>query len=275
MTGPVSDHYNRADLLSRIERAIGELGRSPDTVSIDELAPVEEFHIGARAATVALLPGLKLTEDMTALDVGCGTGGVSRFAAHRYGCKVEGIDLTPGFIEAGKAINAWLKLSTKVHLRCASALDMSFEDDMFDAAWMFHVGMNIGEKRELFTGVFRTLKPGGRFLVYDIMRGEDETSDLVFPLPWASSAEISHVRTQDDYETALGAAGFAIDKTVARHDLAGPFFDRVEANKGKPPPPLSTASLMGENAAEKIANLNAAYRSGKIVPVEILARKPE
>ena len=274
MTGPVSDHYNRADLLSRIERAIGTLDRTPDTVSIDELAPLEEFHVGGRAATVALLPDLKLTEETHALDVGCGTGGVSRFAAHRYGCEVDGIDLTPGFISAGKAISSWLKLSSKVHLHCASALHMPFEDETFDAAWMFHVGMNIREKRELFAQVFRTLKPDASFLVYDIMRGEDDASDLVYPLPWASDSAISHVRTPDEYEAALEAAGFAIDKVRPRHDLADPFFDRVKANAGKPPPPVSTGALMGDDAAAKIANLHACYRAKKVVPVQILARKP-
>lgn len=273
MTGPVSDHYNRADLLSRIERAIGSIDRSPDTITLDELAPIEEFHIGGRSATVALLPSLKLDEDSLALDVGCGTGGVARFAAHRFGCRVDAVDLTPGFIAAGKAITSWVNLSSKIHFHCQSALDLPFEDGLFDAAWMFHVGMNIKEKRELFGGVRRTLKPGARFLVYDIMRGEDTETPLTYPMPWASSEEISFVRTRDDYESALETSGFAIEIARPRHDIADRFFERVAENAGKPPSALSTATLMGDDAGEKIANLHAAYRKKQVVPVEIIARK--
>lgn len=274
MSGAVSDHYNRPDLLARIERAIGEAGRSPDTVTADDLAPIEEFHIGGRAATIALLPSLKLDADTRALDVGCGTGGVARFAAHRYGCKVDGVDLTANFIETGKTISSWLNLTSKVWLHRASALDMPFEADHFAAAWMFHVAMNIEDKRSLFAEVFRVLKPGSRFLVYDVMRGEDEESPLSFPLPWANEAAISFVRSPDVYEEHLEAAGFAIEKTEPRHDIAERFFEAVDAEASEPLQPLSLATLMGEGAREKVANLRAAYKARQILPAEILARKP-
>ena len=75
MSGPVSDHYNSVDLLSRIERAIGEIGRTPDTVTIEEIAPLEDFHIGGRAATAALQPRLELTEAMRARDLAAAQAG--------------------------------------------------------------------------------------------------------------------------------------------------------------------------------------------------------
>ncbi|MEQ9317135.1 MAG: methyltransferase domain-containing protein, partial [Henriciella sp.] len=115
MTGPVSDHYNEPGLLARIEKAIGSIDRTPDTITIEDIAPLEEFHIGGRAATAALIPGLEIQEDHRVLDIGCGTGGVARYVANRYGCKVDGIDLTTSFIEAGQTISSWLSLSAKVH----------------------------------------------------------------------------------------------------------------------------------------------------------------
>ncbi|MGB3626099.1 MAG: class I SAM-dependent methyltransferase [Henriciella sp.] len=274
MTEAVSDHYNEPDLLARIERAIGAIDRTPDTITIEEMAPLEAFHIGGRAATAALIPGLEIEESDGVLDIGCGTGGVARYVAHRYGCHVDGVDLTRNFIEAGKTISSWLNLTRKVRLHCDSALSMPFEEEIFDAAYMFHVGMNIAEKGELFSEVKRVLKPGGRLLVYDIMRAGDETTPLSFPLPWASEPGASHVRAAERYETHLEQAGFTIHHIKPRRDLADPFFDRLEENKGKPPPALGTATLMGRTAPEKIANLLAAYRKDQIVPVEILARKP-
>ena len=274
MSGPVSDHYNRPDLLSRIEKALGEAGSSPDEATLDLLAPVEEFHIGGRMATEALLPALDIREGERALDAGCGTGGTSRYVAHTHGCKVDGVDLTASFIETGRTITSWLKLDRLVRLHHESALAMPFEDGTFDAGWMFHVGMNIETKRELFAEIFRVMKPGGRFLVYDIMRGEDETGSLSFPVPWAGSEETSFVSTSDVYEEAMEAAGFAISRTQPRHDIAERFFEQLAAQARKPAPPLSLAMVMGETAKDKVANMRANYQAGRIVPVEILCRKP-
>ncbi|WP_300394762.1 methyltransferase domain-containing protein [Henriciella sp.] len=274
MSGPVSDHYNRPDLLTRIEKALGEMELCPETVTLDALAPVEEFHVGGRMATDLLLPELEIREEEHALDVGCGTGGTSRHAAHRYGCHVDGIDLTGNFIETGKAITSWVKLGSLVQLHHESALDMPFKDELFDVAWMFHVGMNIETKRELFAEVFRVLKPGGRFLVYDIMRGEDETTPLTFPVPWAGDPSTSFVRSADRYEEHLEAAGFAISKTEARHDIASRFFEHLDRQAGQPSSPMSLAMVMGETAKEKSANLRANYEAGRIVPTAILCRKP-
>ncbi len=274
MSGPVSDHYNQADLLARIERALGELGRTPDTVTADDLAGIEEFHIGGRAATVSLISALELEEGHTVLDVGCGTGGTARFVAARSGARVEGVDLTPSFIETGKTLTSWLNLTSRVHLHLKSAVDTGFDDASFDAAYMFHVGMNIEDKRALFCEIARVLKPGGRFLVYDIMTGETAEAPLAFPLPWSSLPETSFLCTADTYERHLEAAGLAIEVTRPRHDIGDRFFDQIEANAGTPPAPLSIGALMGENAADKVANLREAYRAGRVMPVHILAHKP-
>ena len=66
------------------------------------------------------------------------------------GCRVTGVDLTAEFVDTGGALCDWLGLADRVRLRCASALDMPFEDAAFTAAYMMHVGMNIAEKTALF-----------------------------------------------------------------------------------------------------------------------------
>lgn len=275
MDDPITDHYDRPDLIVRIETALAEIGASPQTVTAGQLAPIEEFHVGGRAATEALFRELDVKPVERALDIGCGTGGTSRFAAANCGCVVEGLDLTDSFIRAGRTLNGWLKLDNKVHLHHASALDMPFEAGRFDVAWMFHVGMNIPARDVLFGEAFRVLKPGARLLVYDLMRGEDETSPLSFPVPWSGTPDTSFVAPPREYEAAAQAAGFRVDRMAPRRDLADAFFAHAAAQAGKPRPPVSIALLMGETAPDKFANLKRNYETGRILPVAMFCSKPQ
>lgn len=72
------DHYGGGDLLAAIEAGLAQLGKTSLTVTVEDLAPVDEFHIGGRSATVELCERLDVGPDMELLDVGCGIGGPVR-----------------------------------------------------------------------------------------------------------------------------------------------------------------------------------------------------
>ena len=40
----IADHYTRGDLLQAIAAAVEASGKSTDTMTVDDLAPVDEFH---------------------------------------------------------------------------------------------------------------------------------------------------------------------------------------------------------------------------------------
>ena len=85
----VSEHYTHGDLLNPIHAALAKLGKTVDSVTIEDLAPVDEFHIGGRQATEHLLSQLNFSEQDHILDVGCGLGGASRFVANKYNNRVS------------------------------------------------------------------------------------------------------------------------------------------------------------------------------------------
>ena len=140
MTTPVEHHYTRGNLLAAIETGLRASGKSPDTVGVEDLAPVDEFHIGGRPATEALLAQLELSPETRALDVGCGMGGSARFAHARFGCRVSGVDLTREFIEVARALSDWVGFGNALDFHCASALETPFDTQRFDAAFQLHVG---------------------------------------------------------------------------------------------------------------------------------------
>lgn len=71
----VSEHYTHGDLLKSIQAALAKLGKTVDSVTIEDLAPVDEFHIGGRQATEHFISQLNVSEQDHILDVGCGLGG--------------------------------------------------------------------------------------------------------------------------------------------------------------------------------------------------------
>ena len=153
MQDNVAAHYTHGQLLERIRSGLEAIGKTPGTVTVDDLAPVDEFHIGGRQASEDFISQLQLSADDHTLDVGCGIGGTSRFVANFFGCRVTGIDLTPEFVSTGQTLCDWVGLSGQVELHQGDATAMPFTDESFDAAFMLHVGMNIANKGELFAEV--------------------------------------------------------------------------------------------------------------------------
>lgn len=266
----IADHYGNRDVLGMIEAGLARTGVSIERLTIDDLAPADELHVGGRLATEAFLGQLGYRADQHVLDVGCGMGGPARFAASRYGCRVTGIDLTAAFVTAGAALSRWVGLDTLVTLRQGSALAMPFDDAAFDAAHMMHVGMNIADKGALFAEVHRVLRAGAVFGVYDVM--VVGPGALTFPVPWSTVPETSAVADPDAYRAALDGAGFEILATRERRDLAQVFVERARGAPAEAPP-LGPRLSMGEDAPVKIANLVVALESGHLAPVEIIARK--
>ena len=267
----VAVHYGRNDLFSAIAAALAAAGRDMAALTPADLAPVDEFHIGGRPATVHFADRLDFAAGAHLLDIGCGIGGASRYFAAERGCRVTGIDLTAAYCETAQRLAACTGLSGLTDYRQASALDLPFAAASFDGAYMLHVGMNIADKPRLFGEVRRVLRPGARFGIYDVLQGPGGPPH--FPVPWAAGPATSFLVTSDAQQTLLRAAGFEIVATEDRSDFARSFMQAARqrmATGGTPP--LGQHLLMGADAPAKIANLARSLEEGRIAPVEMVAR---
>lgn len=269
----VSNHYTHGSLLDAIRAGVEGLGKSLDTVSVHDLGPVEEFHIGGRVATESFLEQLDLSSDDNVLDVGCGLGGASRFVAQRYGSRVTGIDLTLEYIETGRVLCSWVGLEHRIALDQGSATAMSYSDGTFDKAYMMHVGMNIADKQLLISELYRVLRPRGYLGIYDVMRVGD--GDLTFPVPWATTADANAVASLDEYKNELKAVGFQVIAERNRREFALDFFAGLQANTAaaEGPPPLGLHILMGETAPMKVKNMIENISENRLAPIELIAEK--
>jgi len=269
----VAAHYTHGGLLDAIRAGVEKLGKTPESVTVDDLAAVDEFHIGGRQASADFLGQLHLTADDQVLDIGCGLGGPARFVASQYRSRVTGIDLTNEYVETGNALCTWVGLGDRIALHQGSALSMPFANGEFTGGYMLHVGMNIEDKIRLCAEVYRVLQPGALFGIYDVMRIGD--GDLVYPVPWATTAETSFVARPEQYRQALLAAGFTVLAERNRLEFAIAFFEQLRArtSAASGPPPLGLHILMGSSAAPKVQNMIANVAGGRLAPVELIARK--
>lgn len=269
----VATHYTHGALLRAILDGVQRLGKSLDTVTVEDLGPVDEFHIGGRVATKSFLDQLDIAADDLVLDIGCGLGGASRFAAQQYGCRVTGVDLTHEYVTTGTALCSWVGLNDRITLEQGDAIATSFADDAFDKSYMMHVGMNIANKQALAFELHRVLRPGGRLGIYDVMRVGD--GDLRFPVPWATTPGESEVSSPEEYRAVLETAGLRV---IAERDMSAfalEFFSQLQAKAGSAggPPPLGLHILMGETASEKIKNMIENISQNHIAPVELIAER--
>jgi ubiquinone/menaquinone biosynthesis C-methylase UbiE len=268
----VARHYSHGSLEAAIRAGLKSLGRVDAEVTPEDLAGIDEFHIGGHEATADLGDKLELGSGATLLDIGSGLGGPARFFARRYGCRVTGVDLTPEYVEVASKLTQLLGLSEQVEFHVGNAVDLPFGDGSFDRATLLHVGMNIPDKERLFGEVYRVLNSAGMFAVYDVMRTGD--AEIAYPVPWAATDATSFVETPETYRRSLAAAGFEILSKRDRRDSGIAFFNRMRARIAESgPPPLGLHILMGEDAPTKLSNMLANIEQRLISPVEMICRK--
>jgi ubiquinone/menaquinone biosynthesis C-methylase UbiE len=269
----VAQHYTHGSLERAILDALTASGKDLDDLAPADLAPVDEFHIGGRQATIDLADQLEIRPGQHLLDVGSGLGGASRYFAREHGCRVTGIDLTSEYVSTAELLAKLVRLENQVSYRHGSALNLPFAPASFDGAYMLHVGMNIEDKARLLAEVRQVLKPGGVFGIYDVTREHGE-GELSFPVPWASSADTSFVESANTYRRLLEGVGFVIQKQRSRAEFAKAFFRhmRARAAQNGEQPTLGLQILMGAAAPLKVANMIENLERGLIAPTEIIAR---
>ncbi|MEM7121051.1 MAG: methyltransferase domain-containing protein [Pseudomonadota bacterium] len=273
MTKNVANHYTSGDLFDRIMAALKDDGADPDQPTIAALAPYDQFHGRGLEATEDVASLLSLMASDHVLDVGSGIGGPARFMADRFGCRVTGIDLTPVFCDVARWLTTRLGMDDRVSIEIGDALAMPFADASFDAAYSMNVSMNIADKDGLYAELARVLKPGARLVLSEFARGDGPEPE--YPLPWARTAETSILATFEATRSGLEGAGFVI---VQARDTAAESKDfgarsKALVERGKKPPHRSVPLVHGEAAAVMMANSSRAVAEGRILPIEILARK--
>jgi ubiquinone/menaquinone biosynthesis C-methylase UbiE len=253
MNSAVETHYGIPNLAGRIAASLRGAGKDLDRLTTDDLAPIDEFHIRGRQATIELAKRMEISAGSHVLDIGSGLGGPARTVAKMYGCQVTGIDLSPEFCDVASEIARWVGLSDKVTFSCGDATDLPYAAATFDAAMTLHVSMNIAAKDRLYAGAHRVLKAGRTFSVYDILQGEG--GEVLYPVPWARDRSISHLATPDQMRSLLRGAGFRIEAEDDSTEASEAWFEGAAAQMAASSvPPVGLRQFLGSDAPQMTSN---------------------
>ena len=200
----IADHWADRDVYGLIVSALERASMSLDSLTVDNLAPVDHFHARGFPATVDLADRLPVEPGDHVLDIGCGVGGPARYFAQRFGCMVSGIDITAPFVEAANKLTALLDMGDRVFIEQGDGERLPYDDDSFDGAYAQHVTMNVADRPRLFGAAWRVLKPGGYFALTE--HGLGPVGSPHHPLPWSEDGTGEYLVTPSETRELLAKA---------------------------------------------------------------------
>ncbi|MBK9021234.1 MAG: methyltransferase domain-containing protein [Sulfuritalea sp.] len=150
-----------------IERLIARLeGRAKDVV-FTRLFDKYAGHIS---------PG----ESAHVLEVGCGTGAMTRSLARRgdFSGRAVGVDQSHPFIEAARRFAAEHGVGDRVDFRVGDAHDLDFPDATFDAAFAHTLISHVTDPQAVLREMVRVVRPGGIVAIFD-----GDYSSMTYAMP--------------------------------------------------------------------------------------------
>jgi ubiquinone/menaquinone biosynthesis C-methylase UbiE len=268
----VEAHYAHGNLEGAILDALVAAGKDPGTLKAEDLAPIDEFHVRGRKATLEFARDVGFEKEMQVLDVGSGIGGASRFIAQEFGCHVTGLDLSAEYCRVAAGLTQRLGLDARVTFRQGNAVDIPFPDASFDIVWTQHAAMNIPDKTRLYREIWRVIRPGGKLAVYDVLAGPG--GDPYFPVPWAREPATSFLVTSRQLLDIITETGFEVLVWRNVTDECRSWFRHMQEKMRKDSPPLGLHLLLGPEFRRMAHNQFLNLEEDRIALIEAVVRRP-
>jgi len=196
-THPINEDEILAKLAAR--------GTNLDTLTEDELKDFDQDHYGGVQVVDVLAAKAGIRREHHVLDVCSGMGGPARWIAHRYGCRVTGLDFTESRVEAAMRLTRRVRLDHIVDFIHGDATAMPLPDSRYDVLIGQESWLHILDKAALIQQCARVVRTNGTIAFTDIVRRDQLTRGEEERL--AAEMHAPAIAATERYEELLASNG--------------------------------------------------------------------
>ena len=142
------------------------------------------------------------------LDVGSGYGASARFLAAERGCRVHGVNISERENELARERNRQAGLDEAVTIEHGDFHDLPYEDERFDIVWSQESLLHGVDKSRILDECRRVLRPGGRFVLSDLLVRRHVSEEERAPIYARVKAPV--MWDLDEYADAISETGLQV-----------------------------------------------------------------
>ncbi len=175
------------------------------------------LHPGGLHATQLMTQKCKISNDMTILDAGCGSGSSSIFLARRYGCRVIGIDVDPTSLMKAHEKARRENVLDLVAFKLADLNLLSLQDIMFDGA-IFQASLIFCNKHSVLHSIGNKIRPGGFLGAVELAWKKPPTTEVLMKVRKVLCAAAINAELHHDWTALFEESGLKVESSEI-HDL--------------------------------------------------------
>jgi len=157
--------------------------------------------------------------DCEVLDIGCGLGVIDELLVKQYGARsVVGIDIDPSLLAEMQQRIERAGLTKRIRGQKVEVGPLPFAAASFDVVFSKDSMVQIPDKPTIYAEVLRVLRPGGRFIASDWLRGGTGAYSAEMMEFFRLEGIAYNMASIDESAAALRAAGFVDVGIRDRHD---------------------------------------------------------
>jgi SAM-dependent methyltransferase len=212
------------------------------------------------------------------LDIGCGLGAIDELLVTHYrASSVVGVDIDPALLNGMQARIERAGLASRIRGVAVQPGPLPFASGSFDVVFSKDSLVQIPDKPAIFSEILRVLRPGGRFIASDWLRGGGSDYSPEMMEYFRLEGIAYNMATLDQSGAALHDAGFALveirDRNAWYLELAKHELEAMEGSLK----PLIVDRIGASRARHFIDNwrqLVVVLERGELRPAHLKAAKP-